>query len=164
MPVSRHAWWRGRGLMWRGPAWGTDDVAGPAAPPTLARQCRALLRGAARPNIHKQPHHLAVAPATGPGYLDGRIKTRRARILLSFFSRPNREFDKPVISFSSFIIRLCTILTNQLRKIATGVQIRRDCRFPNAGYLISPAMLSRLKETNKKQFDKLPHNIFIVLT
>ena len=139
-------------------------MAGLAAPPTLARQCRALLRGAAGPTIpREQPHHLAAAPAAGPGYLDGRIETRRARILL-FFSRTNREFDKPMISFLSFIIRLCTILTNQLRKIATGVQIRRDCRFPNAGYLISPAVLPRLKETNKKQVGKLPHNIFIVLT
>ena len=87
MPVSRHAWWRGTGLTWRGPAWGADDVAGLAAPPTLARQCRALLRGAAGPNIpHEQPHHLAAAPAVGPGYLDGRIETRRARILLSFFT------------------------------------------------------------------------------
>ena len=87
MPVPRHAWWRSTGLTWRGPAWGTDDVAGLAAPPTLARQCRALLRGAAGPNIpHEQPHHLAAVPAAGPGYLDGRIETRRARILLSFFT------------------------------------------------------------------------------
>ena len=87
MPVPRHAWWRGTGLTWRGPAWGTDDVAGPAAPPTLAQQCRALLRGAAGPNIpHEQPHHLAATPAAGRGYLDGRIETRRVRILLSFFT------------------------------------------------------------------------------
>ena len=128
--VARHradVAWAGRGAA---------DVAGPAAPPTMARQCCALLRGAAGPTIpHEQPHHLAAAPAAGPGYLDGRIETRRARILLSFFSRPNREFDKPMISFSSFI------LTNQLRKIATGVQICWDCRFPNTGYLISPAVL-----------------------
>jgi len=78
--VARHradVAWAGRGAA---------DVAGLAAPPTLARQCRALLRGAAGPNIpHEQPHHLAAAPAAGPGYLDGRIETRRARILLSFF-------------------------------------------------------------------------------
>ena len=53
MPVLRHVWWRGRGLTWRGPAWGTADVAAPAAPPTLARQCRALIRGAAGPYIYR---------------------------------------------------------------------------------------------------------------
>ena len=69
--------WAGRGVA---------DVAGLAASPTLARQCRALLRGAAGPNIpHEQPHHLAAASAVGPGYLDGRIETRRTHILLSFF-------------------------------------------------------------------------------
>ena len=71
-------------------AWGgrgAADVAGLAAPPTLARQCRAMLRDAAGVNIpHEQPHHLAAAPAAGPGYLDGRIETRRARILLIFFT------------------------------------------------------------------------------
>ena len=78
--VARHradVAWAGRGAA---------DVAGLAAPPTLTRQCRALLRGAARPNIpHEQPHHLAAAPAAGSGYLDGRIEMRRVRILLSFF-------------------------------------------------------------------------------
>ena len=60
---------------------------GSDAPPTLARQCRTLLRGAAGPNIpHEQLRHLAAAPAAGPGYLDGRIETRRASILLSFFT------------------------------------------------------------------------------
>ena len=51
---------------------GTDDVARPAAPPTLARQCRALIRGAAGPNIpSEQVHHLAAAPVARPGYLAG---------------------------------------------------------------------------------------------
>ena len=71
-------------MAWAGR--GAADVAGLAAPPTMARQCRALLRGAAGPNIpHEQLRHLAAAPAAGPGYLDGRIETRRAHILLSFF-------------------------------------------------------------------------------
>ena len=56
MPMPRHAWWRGTGLTWRGPAWGADDVAGLAAPPTLARQCRALLRGVAGPKYRTSSH------------------------------------------------------------------------------------------------------------
>ena len=84
--MPRHAWWRDTGVTWRGLARGAIDVVGLAAPPTLARQCRALLCGAAGPNIpHEQPHHLAAVPTIGPGYLDGRIEIRRIRILLSFF-------------------------------------------------------------------------------
>ena len=73
MPVPRHAWWRGIGLTWRGPAWGVDEVAGLAAPPTLARQCRALIRGAAEPNKYRaqsrlpeQQARLATALAARP--------------------------------------------------------------------------------------------------
>ena len=38
---------------------------------------------------------------------------------VEFFSRPNKEFDKPMIFFPSFIIRLTILLTNRLRKIGS---------------------------------------------
>ena len=50
MPMAHHVWWRGRGLTWRRPESLTADRAGPAAPPILARHCRALIRGTAEPN------------------------------------------------------------------------------------------------------------------
>ena len=84
MPVPRHAWWRGSELTWRRPDSGTVDVAGPAAPPTLVRQCRALIRGAAGPNKYRGqsrlPEQQARPPRPPPArwYLDGLIGTRRA--------------------------------------------------------------------------------------
>ena len=59
MPVPRHAWWRGErdDVATTGPL--TGDVAGSAAPPILARQCRAIPHGAAGPgrNINKACAH-----------------------------------------------------------------------------------------------------------
>ena len=73
MPMPRHAWWRGTGLTWRRPVSVTVDVAALAAPPTLVRQCRALIRGAAEPaepnkyraqsRLPEQQARLAAAPA-----------------------------------------------------------------------------------------------------
>jgi len=73
MPVARHAWWRDRGLTWRRLVSVTVDMAALAAPPTLARQCRALIRGATKPNKYRaqsrlpeQQARLASAPAAWP--------------------------------------------------------------------------------------------------
>ena len=56
---------------------------------------------------------------------------------VKFFSRPNREFDKPMI----FLAPYCRIgddatmdlgfLDPSRKTPATGVEIPRDCRFPN---------------------------------
>ena len=66
--------------------------------------------------------------------------------------------------FDDFVAAMTKLGRIGVKTPATGVEIRRDCRFSNTGYLISPTVLSRLKETNKKQVDNLPHNILIVLT
>ena len=76
MPVPRHAWWRGSGLTWRRSVSVTVDVAALAAPPFMARQCRALIRGAAEPaepnkdraqsRLLEQQARLAAAPAAPP--------------------------------------------------------------------------------------------------
>jgi len=64
--MPRHAWWRDRGLTWRRPDSLTVDMAEPTTPPTLARQCRALIRGAAEPNKTLRPVPPARA-ASPPG-------------------------------------------------------------------------------------------------
>ena len=87
--VTRHradVAWGGRGAV---------DVAGPAAPRIMARQWRATDPSATVPrrvawrgwtkHTARAPTP-AATPAAGPGYLDGRIETRRASILLSFFT------------------------------------------------------------------------------
>jgi len=61
MPVPRHAWWRGSELTWRRPKSLTADVAGSAAPPFLARQCRTIHHGAAGIDLNAQ-HYLNAQP------------------------------------------------------------------------------------------------------
>jgi len=63
----------------------TVDVAGPAAPPTMARQCRVLIRGAAEPNKYRsqsrlpeQQARLAAAPVACPA-VPGRFNPNASR-------------------------------------------------------------------------------------
>ena len=108
--------WRGTGLTWRGVAGGA--LAWPVLP------CHPSWRGSAAPcyvarldqTYHTSTHTCRCACRSSglPGWLN---QNASRLYFVEFFSRPNREFDKPMISFSSFIIRLTTMLTNRLRKI-----------------------------------------------
>ena len=74
---ARHAWWRGRRVMWRRPSPMATDVARLCRATDLARQCRALIHGAAEPGINAAA---ASCPSSRRSARNRARQGRRARL------------------------------------------------------------------------------------
>jgi len=124
MPVPCHAWWRGRGLTWRRSKRLTVGVAGPAAPPILARQCRATAHGAAVPGrftVSTVPHAWNCATHRGHTPIH----------LLRLLPRPVLPMNfAPATTPSLHGIELCVGVELRVDEpFATGCLMRFRCLF-----------------------------------